>query len=357
MEVIFNKVFGSIKQGAAAKGRKSFAAGESCHFLNVFARKDGRLCEHMGAPYTLETLRPDQHAEAALLLKRSLYEWYESRLGQGARFAGDADAFLIFPQVYEALDPGEAICAVDPSGRLLGVCFVHPRETHYSLGIVATDPSSSGRGVARAMVGSVLARARLEHKPVRLVSSLMNLDSYSLYTRLGFAPGVLYQDLSFAVPPGGIASEPPQETQCVRLATAGEASKIADLEQSIAGVRREKDYAFFLENREGHWRTWVFEDPAGALKGVLVSSHHPHWKMTGPGCAADERVAAALLWRALDQYRGDSTVVLVPGAASGLVATLYGWGGRNIELHIAQSTAGATPLKGVFFPTFLPESA
>jgi GNAT superfamily N-acetyltransferase len=311
----------------------------------------------MSDSYTLSILRPDQHAEAASLLKRSLYEWYESRLGQGARFSANAGSFLVFPEVYEALDPGEAVCAVGPEGRLLGVCFVHPRETHYAVGIVATDPSSSGRGVARAMVESVLARARLEHKPVRLVSSLMNLDSYSLYTRLGFTPGALYQDLSFAVPSGGIECGSPQSTDRVRLAVAGEASKIADLELRVAGVRREKDYAFFLENREGHWKTWVFEDLAGELRGVLVSSHHRHWKMIGPGCAVDETAAAALLWRALDQYRGDSTVVLVPGAASGLVATLYGWGGRNIELHVAQSTGSEAPPKGVFFPTFLPESA
>lgn len=311
----------------------------------------------MDAPYTLTILRPDQHQEAASLLKRSLYEWYESRLRQGGRFSGDAESFLVFPRVYEELDPGEALAAVDPEGRLLGVCFVHPRETHYSVGIVATDPSCAGMGVARAMVEAVLARARLERKPVRLVSSLMNLDSYSLYTRLGFTPGALFQDLSFSIPVGGITVEPPKNMDRIRLAAESEVLKITDLEEDIQGIRREKDYAFFLRNQVGQWKTWVFEGPAGELQGVLVSSHHPNWKMVGPGCALDCSVAAALLWRVLDEYRGDSTVVLVPGAATELVATLYRWGGRNIELHVAQSTGGPTCSKGVFFPTFLPESA
>lgn len=311
----------------------------------------------MGVRYTLEVLRPDQHQQAASLLKRSLHEWYESRLRQGDRFSGDAGSFLVFPQVYEELDPGEALVAIDPDRRLLGVCFVHPRETHYSVGIVATDPSCSRMGVARAMLESVLARACLDNKPVRLVSSLMNLDSYSLYTRLGFTPGAVFQDLSFSIPVGGIPGEAPENIDRVRLASEDEVLMIADLEQDIQGIRREKDYAFFLRNRSGQWKTWVFEGCAGELQGVLVSSHHQNWKMVGPGCAVDCAVSAALLWKVLDEYRGDSTVVLVPGAATELVAMLYRWGGRNIELHVAQSTGRLTPSKGVFFPTFLPESA
>lgn len=47
----------------------------------------------------------------------------------------------------------------DAAGRLVGICFAHPRETHHSIGIVATDPDVAGRGVARLMVEEALRRA------------------------------------------------------------------------------------------------------------------------------------------------------------------------------------------------------
>lgn len=41
--------------------------------------------------------------------------------------------------------------------------------------------------------------------PVRLLSSALNLDSYSLYQCGGFAPYVLYQDMVIPVPSQGFA--------------------------------------------------------------------------------------------------------------------------------------------------------
>jgi GNAT superfamily N-acetyltransferase len=97
--------------------------------------------------------------------------------------------FLLFPEVYESLDPGEAVTARDSqTGEVLGVCFSHERETHVAIGIVATAPEAGGRGIAKQMMTAVLEKARNLGKPARLVSSLLNLDSFSLYTRLGFVP-------------------------------------------------------------------------------------------------------------------------------------------------------------------------
>ena len=62
-------------------------------------------------------------------------------------------------------------------------------------------------------------------------------------------------------------------------------------------------------------------------------------RLLGPGVAADEEAAIALLWKALDGLRGKTLVFLAPCAASTLVRTAYGWGARNVELHVAQSTA------------------
>ena len=284
--------------------------------------------------------------------------WYEARLRQGARFGVSSEPFLLFPAVYEALDPGEAVGAFGGGGALWGVCFIHERETHFALGIVATDPDCAGRGVARAMVEVAIERAREARKPLRLVSSLLNLDSFSLYTRLGFRPHTVYQDLQFNVPSGGLSCGIPESAARVRLARPEEAARIADLELELQGIRREKDYRFFLENRVGDWRVWVCEEgAAGNLSGVLVSSGHPHWGMLGPGVARNEAAALGLIWTALDKRRGRETVLLAPSAEAGLVRTLYAWGGRNIELHTAQVLGLLPPATGLAFPSFLPESA
>ena len=51
--------------------------------------------------------------------------------------------------------------------------------------------------MARAMLEDVFQVADAAGLPVRLVSSLMNLDSFSLYTKMGFVPGTVFQDLQF----------------------------------------------------------------------------------------------------------------------------------------------------------------
>lgn len=298
------------------------------------------------------------HEAVARLLHRSLVQWYESRLRQGAKFGDSHEPFLLFPEVYESLDPGEAITARDSqTGEVLGVCFSHERETHVAIGIVATAPEAGGRGIAKQMLTAVLEKARNLGKPARLVSSLLNLDSFSLYTRLGFVPGSIFQDMLITVPESGMTSPEPTGSNRVREARSDEAARIADFEQSMQGIRREKDFAFFLQNEVGSWRVLVSEHENGSLNGFLAMSTHPSFSMIGPGAAADEESAAALLWRALDGLRGKTLVFLVPCAAASLVRIAYSWGARNVELHVAQSTAPVALSKGIVFPTFMPETA
>lgn len=298
------------------------------------------------------------HEAVARLLHRSLVQWYESRLRQGAKFGDSHEPFLLFPEVYEALDPGETVTARDTqTGEVLGVCFSHERETHVAIGIVATAPEAAGRGIAKQMMAAVLEKARNLGKPARLVSSLLNLDSFSLYTRLGFVPGAIFQDMLVTVPEGGMTSSAPTGSARVREARSDEAACIADFEHSQQGIRREKDFAFFLQNKVGSWRVLVSENKDGSLNGFLAMSTHPSFSMIGPGVAADEESAAALLWSALDGLRGKTLVFLVPCAAANLVRTAYSWGARNVEIHVAQSTAPVVGAKGVVFPTFMPETA
>jgi GNAT superfamily N-acetyltransferase len=293
----------------------------------------------------------------ARLLHRALVHWYESRLGQGARFGESHEPFMLFPEVYEALDPGECVTARTSSGEIVGVCFSHERETHVSVGIVATSPDAGGRGIAKKMMSLVLEKAKRLGKPARLVSSLLNLDSFSLYTRLGFIPGAIFQDLLITVPETGLTATAPAGIERVREAVLADAPRIADFEQSQQGIRREKDFAFFVRNEVGAWRVLVSEDANGCMNGFLAMSTHPFCTMIGPGVAANEETATALLWQALDSLRGKTLVFLIPCAASMLVRAAYAWGARNVELHIAQSTLPVIGAKGIVFPTFMPETA
>lgn len=313
--------------------------------------------ENMSLPFELSSLHADQHDEVAALLHRSLVNWYETRLGEGHRFGANPTGFRIFPELYAALDPDEAICAKDANGKIRGVCFVHSRETHVSIGVVAVDPDFSGRGLARQMMQIAINRGRMQRKPVRLVSSLMNLDSFSLYTRLGFVPGNLFQDIEIFVSDTGLPQPPPQGVDKIRLASSVEAGRLADLEFNLQRIRREKDYAFFLNSTSGDWQVWVHENEAAELCGFMVSSQNPDWNMIGPGSAVNAQVAQALVWKSLDHRRGKSTVVLAPCSATSLITALYTWGGRNVELHVAQSTEPFEATTGVTFPSFLPESA
>lgn len=311
----------------------------------------------MNSSLTIRPLRSADHEAAAKLIHQSLVHWYQSRLGQGARFGTSHEGFRLFPEVYEALDAGQAVAACDAAtGELLGVSFVHPRPMHVSVGIVAVAPQALSRGVARAMLVPVIESARAKGLPVRLVSSLLNLDSFSLYSRLGFVPHTIYQDVCFTVPPNGLAHPAPAQAARVRqIQDMSMAKRLAELEMELQGVSREQDFKLFLENCVGTWRVWTLEND-GRLDGFLVASLHPGCPMLGPGVVRDEAAAAALVWRALDTLRGQSTVLLVPSQAHGLVRQCYAWGGRNVELHVAQAVGRVAPTQGIAFPTFMPET-
>lgn len=325
--------------------------------METSGRKD-RSASSYPAPLDVRPLGTDEHEAAAALIHRSLVQWYESRLGQGARFGPSPAPFRIFPEVYTALDPGEAVAAVDrESKQLLGVAFAHPRPSHIAVGIVAVAPEAQGRGVARAILDPIMETARRSGRPVRLVSSLQNLDSFSLYSRLGFVPHTLYQDMRLDVPAGGMAVPAPRPGVGIRrLTDPGDAARLAQFELELQGLQREQDYDFFLRNRVGDWRVWAHEGARGKLEGFLVASRHPACVMLGPGVARDEDTAADLLWHALDTLRGLSPVFLVAAHAPALVRRCYSWGARNVELHAAQATGGGSRGQGVAFPTFLPET-
>ena len=292
--------------------------------------------------------------EAARLIHLSLDAWYAANLNQPGRFGPDWEPFRAFPAVYEGLDPGCAVTARDAgTGELLGVCFYHPRPSHVSIGIVASHPGSGGRGVARAMMQEVLTLADSRQLPVRLVSSLMNLDSFSLYTRLGFVPGTVFQDLCF--PPELLPALHPLHGR-IRIATAADVPAMAALEERMTGIRRDHDFAYFVTNEPAVWHTLVLIGPDGTLCGFLGSYHQGTTIMIGPGWMENDADALALLTAQLHHHAPGNPVFLVPVRATSLVASLYAAGARNVELHTAQVRGRAVAPQGIIIPTFLPET-
>jgi GNAT superfamily N-acetyltransferase len=304
----------------------------------------------------LRTLVHDDWDDLASLIHASLSVWYRANLNSD-RFGSDPAQFQVFPELYEALDPGCCLVAEDEvQGRLAGSVFYHPRETHWAVGIVNTHPDFGGRGVAKQLMQAVLQMARADGMPVRLVSSAMNLDSFSLYTRLGFVPRMTFQDLLLEVPANGMPAIPAHGLT-LRRAGVDDAPRIADFEWRLNGIRREKDFAHFAKNAQGCWRLWLAEQTDGSIAGFLGAVVHPGMQMIGPGVFEDEPAAAALLHRVLDtEFRGRAVVWLLPVHCAALVRQCYAWGARNVEMHLASVLGDAPAIAGVTFPTFMPET-
>ena len=259
--------------------------------------------------FQLRPMTPADRSEVADLICVSTNYWYRLHGGSDIFPGGPADAVVIF-DVYRALDPGCGVVAEHPeTGRLMGSCFVHPRETHVSLGIMNVHPNYFGHGVARGLLRHITDFADRLGKPVRLVSNAANLDSFSLYTRAGFVPRRAYQDMFLAVPEAGLAHRP---ALAVRPATLADVPAIADLEEELSGIRREGDFRFFVENHAGFWHLSVCEGTGGRLDGFMASCGHRGCNMIGPGLARDSAQAAALLLAELDRHRGRQPVFLVP---------------------------------------------
>jgi GNAT superfamily N-acetyltransferase len=300
---------------------------------------------------TLRLAGPDDRDAVALLIRDSTNLYYQSKLGAGPIFPPEGMETRDFVDLYRELPGSESLLCVTDEGVVAGSCFFHIRETHMSLGIMNVHPDFFGKGVAKRLLADIAARAKQANLPLRLVSSCLNLDSYSLYTRIGFKPHEFYQDVQLAVPDAGF----PNPDSNTRPATPADIVTIGRLELAISGLSRRSDYAHFIDNPDGHWHSSVaLRD--GCIVGFLASSSSPACNMIGPGFADDEDTAYDLIVTELNQHCGRKPVVLLPGRFSGLVAKIYALGGRNCELHVGQCLGEARTPSGVTLPTFFPET-
>lgn len=306
--------------------------------------------------YDVRTMQPGDRLGVAELICLSTNVWYQAH-GRSLIFPEGPRTTELHFDLYQALEGSSGWVAQDNySGLIIGSCFEHIRPTHVSLGIMNVHPNHFGRGIAHNLLQTIIGTAKREGKPLRLVSSAMNLDSYSLYTKAGFVPRQAYQDMFLAVPKGGLTKVIAGLDQ-VRPATLADVPAMAELELAVSGIRRDSDYRHFIENPEGIWHVSVFEAAPRRLEGFLVSCSHPGCNMIGPGVMRDEEATAALLLTELNQHRGRTPVFLLPVDHNELVRQVYSWGGRNCEMHFSQVLGAFQPFQGINMPTFLPETA
>ena len=289
------------------------------------------------------------------MIHDSTNSWYQSNRSMDI-FRSGPESTLLFCKVYEALDPDCCLIAkAKDSGQIVGSCFYHPRKTHFSLGIMNVHPAAFGKGIARHLLNQIIDLAMQRNLPVRLVSSAMNLDSYSLYTRAGFVPRQTYQDMLIEIPAAGIADHS-VDIDGIRDANYTDIHSMLNLEMKVAGITREKDYRYFVKNESGDWHVSVLERD-GEMLGWIVSIAHPASNMIGPCIAVDQKAATALLFSEINYRAGQTMVFLSPVQADKLVKTAYRWGAKNCELHVAQVLGDFRPFNGISMPTFMPETA
>ena len=308
--------------------------------------------------FSLRAMKRADWAEVAELIYLSTNTWYELNRRHSI-FSGGPEVCELFCHVYDQLEPGCGLVAIhSKSKRIIGSCFFHPRETHVSLGIMNVHPNYAGEGIAGALLRYVIHFAELDQLPLRLVSSAMNLDSFSLYTRHGFVPYATYQDMMLEVPKSGF--DPAKydiDVSRVREADLEDVSAIGALEFEVSGISRERDYCYFIENDDAIWQVHVVDsETSGEIDGFLISVKHPGARIIGPGVSRNGEVAFSLIASHLNRFRGESPLVLVPVDQPDLVGKLYDLGARNCELHFAQVLGEKQPVNGVVMPSFMPES-
>ncbi len=302
-------------------------------------------------------MRDEDRWPTAHVMSISGNYWNEAH-GMGRAFPAGPQAAVFQFDVYRKLDVENlGYAAVDEgTGAVVGICFMHLRPTHVSLGTLNVHPNWFGQGVATGLVRRIIDFATDENKPLRLVSSASNMDSYALYNRAGFVPIRTYQQMFLDVPPGGLKISHSLASS-VRDAEPGDVEGMVELEMKLSGIDRRRDWEYLIRNEDRVWHMSVFQTPGGPIEGFLCSIDHPlgGW-MLGPGVARTDDQAAALALAELNRTPGRRVVFLFPNDRASLAAQAYGWGARVTEIQMHQVLGEAKPLEGINFPAFVPET-
>lgn len=306
----------------------------------------------------LRPLEANDIPEHADLLYASFNSWYWKH-GWGKDYFGcSPQETSIFYEIYNDLTPGCSIAAFEnETGRMMGSCFYHPREHHVSLGIMSVHPNYGGRGIGRQLVNYILDYTKNnDYKSCRLVSSAINMDSFSLYNRSGFIPRVTYHDMVINVPNNGYGNERVEGEEYIRDAAIADIEKMGDLEMEISGIRREIDYRYAIENPRGVLHALVYENDQKTIDGFMISVKHPALNMLGPCVARTEKIAIALIRKEIERFKGTWVLFSIPMEKRNIVEKMYTWNAINVETHLKEVWGEFPGFHGISMPSFLPET-
>ncbi|MDH5738479.1 MAG: GNAT family N-acetyltransferase [Gammaproteobacteria bacterium] len=292
------------------------------------------------------------------LLYSSFNSWYWKH-GWGRDYFGcSSQETSIFYDIYNDLTPGCSIAAFDnKTNRMMGSCFYHPREKHVSLGIMSVHPNYGCRGVGRKLVDYILDYTRDNgYKSCRLVSSAINMDSFSLYNRAGFIPRMTYQDMIINVLNEDLDNFRVNGEESVRDARIDDIGAMGDLEMAVSNIRREIDYRYAIENPRDVLHASVYENDQKNIDGFMISVKHPALNMLGPCLARTEEVAIALIKNELERFKGTVVLFSVPMEKRAMVEQMYSWNAINVETHLKEVWGEFTNFNGISMPSFLPET-
>lgn len=305
----------------------------------------------------MRPLNQNDRQEYGQMLHSAFNTWYHNHGMEDDYFPCSPDDAGIFFDVYNDINPGCSVAIFDKaSNKLAGACFYHPREHHMSLGIMSVHPDYFCQGVGRLLVDAIIEKVEEYNlNSLRLVSSAVNMDSFSLYNRSGLIPRVSYNDMVLAVPENGLKVTVPGQDR-IREATLDDIEAIAELELEISGISRRVDYQYAILNKRGFFNTAVIENSDGTLNGFIISVKCPALNMIGPCFSRDEVSALALVRTQLDHFKGLVPLFLIPMEKRHMVENLYNWGARNVETHLFQVRGDYQPYAGVNIPSYLPET-
>jgi len=312
----------------------------------------------MKSSMLLRPLQDSDVSEYAELLYGAFNFWYWKH-GWGKNFLNcHPQETAIYCQIYKDINPGCSVAVFDENnGRMMGVCFYHPREYHVSLGVMSVHPNYGGQGVGRQMINHILTYTREhDYDACRLVSSAGNMDSFSLYNRAGFVPYLSYQDMVITIPETSLGSIPIAGTDCVREANLSDIDQMGLLELEVSCIKREIDYRYAIENPRDIFHASVYVNHQQQVEGFMISVKHPALNMLGPCVARTEAIAIALIRQELERFNGSQVLILIPMDKRKIVEQMYAWIAINVETHLYEVWGKFTGFNGVNIPGFLPET-
>jgi predicted N-acetyltransferase YhbS len=232
--------------------------------------------------------------------------------------------------------PGVYGVVAERGGAIIGLCFLYEHDPIRAVGPLAVAPSAQGRGVGRALIEAVLARAE-GAAGIRLTQAQSHPASFALYASLG-----LEVKEPLAILSGRFRSARPEGTGA-RPMRADELAAAARLCERVHGFARSGDLREALGTRG---------EPMVLERDGRIVAYTSHRRLgdSAHGVAETEADLRALLL-GLTPPRGAGLTVFVPTRQASLLRWCLAEGLRvGIPLTLMAKGEYREP-RGAYFPS------